>query len=613
MYLAALMHSPISTCMSVSRHGLFSPRRRLLATHSPHDSTRPPASSSSNPPSRSAAQPAARPKLVFDNKSTFKDFLAQQQQAKLADLDPASLTAHSIPYLAKPDGQKRKFYIEVYGCQMNTNDSELLNAILHSSGFERTLDLAHSDIVFLMTCAIRDNAEQKIWSRLRQLKSMRTKHGIAPQIGVLGCMAERLRDKLLDQEKLVDVVCGPDAYRSLPTLLALAQESRQVANVMLSADETYADIMPLRLDPDNISAHLSIMRGCNNMCAFCIVPFTRGTERSRPITSIVDEVRRLSDQGIREVTLLGQNVNSYRDTSSASSTDIGASLAPGFSTIYKRHRAVCGLPNCSTACGRRPRTPHSLHVTAPKRFPDDLLHVIKAHANIANQIHMPAQSGSTSMLARMRRGYSRDAYMALVDRMRAILPNVALSTDIIAGFCDETEAEHADTVSLMRQVGYDQAFMFAYSMREKTHAHRKYVDNVPDEVKHKRLAEIIEAHFETAKAKHQRELVGGEQLVLVEGLSRRGSAEAEQKGRRQWAGRAENNLKVHFELPAEVEGVKGKYVRVKIDKATGASLSGEYLGETTVREFYGVKRAPRGLHISALESSASSPDQYVAV
>ncbi|KAI9223488.1 hypothetical protein BC828DRAFT_375823 [Blastocladiella britannica] len=559
------------------------------------------------------AVPPSRKKLVFDNRKSFKDFMAASASG-LDKVDPTDLQANRVPYLARPDGARRKFFLEVYGCQMNSNDTEILNAILHNSGYERTLTLADAEIVLLMTCAIRDNAEQKIWARLAQLRALRTKpanggpsRGL--QIGVLGCMAERLRSNLLDDAKLVDVVCGPDAYRSLPTLLALADDHHQVANVMLSADETYADIMPLRLDPSNLSAHLSIMRGCNNMCAFCIVPFTRGTERSRPVHSIVDEVRRLSDQGIREITLLGQNVNSYRDThadSMALATGVGSTLAPGFSTIYKRQDGGLRFAELLDRVAAvdpelriRFTSPH------PKDFPDDLLDVINAHANIANQIHMPAQSGSTETLARMRRGYSRDAYLSLVDRIRTIIPGVALSTDIIAGFCGETESDHAATVSLMRTVGFDQAFMFAYSMREKTHAHRRLTDDVSDADKHRRLAEIIDAHYSTAKAKHGRELVGSRVLVLVEGLSRRqrtrqnaaAAIGAEEDGYddgavQQWAGRAENNLRVHFDLPANApveEELRGKYAEVVVESATGASLTGRYVGVSSVREFYATK------------------------
>ncbi|KNE72309.1 tRNA-I(6)A37 thiotransferase enzyme MiaB [Allomyces macrogynus ATCC 38327] len=564
-------------------NGLPRIARRCLA--SIHDDTDAAAAAATKPaiPAPAAGKPLKKSssKLVFDNRKTLHDFLRQSAPP----IDPALTTIDRVPYLGKPDGRASKFYVEVYGCQMNTNDTEILNAILHQSGFQRTTALDDADIVFLMTCAIRDGAEQKIWARLDQLKAMRTKQGLSLKVGVLGCMAERLRDKLLDQDKLVDVVCGPDAYRSLPYLLALADENHQVANVMLSADETYADIMPLRLDPSQISAHLSIMRGCNNMCAFCIVPFTRGTERSRPIQSIVDEVRKLSEQGIREVTLLGQNVNSYRDTTATDALGLGADLAPGFSTIYKRKdgglrfaELIDRVAAVDPELRIRFTSPH------PKDFPDDLLHVIRAHPNICNQLHLPAQSGSTTMLQRMRRGYSRDAFLSLVDRARELIPNVALSTDIIAGFCGETEAEHQDTVSLMREVAFDQAFMFAYSMREKTYAHRHLEDNVPADVKSRRLAEIIATHYDAAKSKHQRLFVGTRQLVLVDGKARRNTKD----GREQYAGRAESNLKVHFTLPDDVvgESLVGKYVAVEVHTASGASLSGEFRAVSSIREFY---------------------------
>ncbi|KAJ3358376.1 CDK5 regulatory subunit associated protein 1 [Allomyces javanicus] len=579
---------------------LHAHRRRLATVHDDAQFATKAASKPAAPSATAASAAASKPtkqssKLVFDNRKTLHDFLRQSAPP----IDPALTTIDRVPYLGKPDGRASKFYVEVYGCQMNTNDTEILNAILHQSGFQRTTTLDDADIVFLMTCAIRDGAEQKIWARLDQLKAMRTKQGLSLKVGVLGCMAERLRDKLLDQDKLVDVVCGPDAYRSLPYLLALADENHQVANVMLSADETYADIMPLRLDPSQISAHLSIMRGCNNMCAFCIVPFTRGTERSRPIQSIVDEVRKLSEQGIRE----GQNVNSYRDTTATDALGLGADLAPGFSTIYKRKdgglrfaELIDRVAAVDPELRIRFTSPH------PKDFPDDLLHVIRAHPNICNQLHLPAQSGSTTMLQRMRRGYSRDAFLALVDRARTLIPNVALSTDIIAGFCGETEAEHQDTVSLMREVQFDQAFMFAYSMREKTYAHRHLEDNVPADVKSRRLAEIIATHYDAAKNKHQRMLVGTRQLVLVDGKARRNAKD----GREQYAGRAESNLKVHFTLPDDVvgESLVGTYVAVEVHTASGASLSGEFRGLSSIREFSAASE-PRGVAPTASAVAAA--------
>ncbi|KAJ1849649.1 hypothetical protein LPJ70_000339 [Coemansia sp. RSA 2708] len=481
-------------------------------------------------------------------------------------------------------GQGRKYYVEVYGCQMNVNDTEILMAVLNKAGYQRTMDLDDADVVFLMTCAIREKAEGRIWSRLSQLKSLKTKSrpDRAPMVGVLGCMAERLKEQLLESDKLVDVVCGPDGYRSLPRLLSLrAMSADGVANVMLSADETYADITPVRLDPNKISVHLSIMRGCNNMCSFCIVPFTRGTERSRDIDSIVSEVRTLSQQGIREVTLLGQNVNSYRDTSQSGAYETqgyGADLSRGFNTIYRRkeggrrfaellHRVAQVDPEMRV----RFTSPH------PKDFPDELLYVIRDNANVCRNIHLPLQSGSTSCLERMRRGYTGEAFRELVGHIRQIIPDVTFSTDVIAGFCGETEAEHQDTVAVMREVGFDMAFMFAYSMRERTHAHRKFQDDVAPDVKSRRLQEIIETFHATARVRNRR-FIGTQGLVLYEGLSKR-------HGRP--FGSDDYGHKVFLDGPALVDLQPGDYVRVRIgDTVTSASLTATALEKTTLVEHY---------------------------
>ncbi|KAJ2355554.1 hypothetical protein GGF43_002619 [Coemansia sp. RSA 2618] len=480
-------------------------------------------------------------------------------------------------------GQGRKYYVEVYGCQMNVSDTEILMAVLNKSGYQRTMSADDADVVFLMTCAIREKAEDRIWSRLRQLKAQRTKTRPerAPMVGVLGCMAERLKERLLESDKLVDVVCGPDAYRSLPRLLSLrAMSADGVANVMLSADETYADITPVRLDANQISVHLSVMRGCNNMCSFCIVPFTRGTERSRDIDSIVSEVRALSQQGIREVTLLGQNVNSYRDTSQSGAYETqgyGADLSRGFSTIYRRkeggrrfaellHRVAQVDPEMRV----RFTSPH------PKDFPDELLYVIRDNANVCRNIHLPLQSGSTTCLERMRRGYSREAFLDLARHIRQVIPDVTFSTDVIAGFCGETEAEHADTVAVMREVGFDMAFMFAYSMRERTHAHRKFQDDVPQDVKTRRLQEIIEAFHTTARERNQR-FVGTQGLVLYEGLTRRHARPF---------GSDDYGHKVFLD-GAKLDGLQtGDYVRVRIDSASSASLSATAIEKITLSAYF---------------------------
>ncbi|KAJ1514623.1 CDK5 regulatory subunit associated protein 1 [Coelomomyces lativittatus] len=574
------------------------PKINLHSTSKVHDPTLM-AKAFMNPTSSPASvnvpspSPSKRKQWIFDNKMTFNDFLQFQAQHTKESGPPPFLASEStptmVPYLHPPSSSSSlkvvpsKFYIEVYGCQMNVNDTEILNAILNNAGFQRTESIEDADAFFLMTCAIREGAENKIWTRLRQLKSQRTHRGVSPIVGVLGCMAERLKSKLLETENLVDLVCGPDAYRHLPWLISMIDDDTQVANVMLSADETYADISPLRLHPNSISATLSIMRGCNNMCSFCIVPFTRGIERSRPIASIVDEVKRLSEQGVREVTLLGQNVNSFRDTTMNDPAPIGSSLSPGFSTLYKRKEGgirftelLARVADVNPEMRIRFTSPH------PKDFPEDLLKLIQSKTNICKQIHLPAQSGSTSCLSRMRRGYTREAYLDLVTSIRSHIPNVALSTDIISGFCQETEEEHQDTLSLMKSVQFDQAFMFSYSMREKTHAHRTMNDDVPQETKSRRLAEIISNFYALAKERHTKLHVGNNLLVLVEGFSRKKRTENPQ-----FVGRNEGNVRVFFEQVDRCKDISvGDYVEVKIQKATGASLIGTFLKKTSLVEFY---------------------------
>ncbi|ORX67089.1 hypothetical protein DL89DRAFT_269528 [Linderina pennispora] len=532
------------------------------------------AAASSASAKTTATSKAKRKHLVFNNRTgpSLQHFLAQSLPDQQADLSKA--TPEDLPYLPVQDwGEGRKYYVEVYGCQMNVNDTEILMAVLNKAGYHRTHSLDDADVIFLMTCAIREKAEDRIWSRLSHLKSLKTKSrpDRAPMVGVLGCMAERLKEKLLESDKLVDVVCGPDGYRSLPRLLSLrAMSADGVANVMLSADETYADITPVRLDENKISVHLSVMRGCNNMCSFCIVPFTRGNERSRNIDSIVEEVKTLSSQGIREVTLLGQNVNSYRDTSESTEFEtegFGADLSRGFKTIYKRkeggrrfaellHRVAQVDPEMRV----RFTSPH------PKDFPDELLHVIRDNPN----------SGSTACLERMRRGYSRDAFIELAAHIRKVIPDVTFSTDVIAGFCGETEQEHRDTVSMMETIKFDAAFMFAYSMRERTHAHRKFKDDVPADVKGRRLQEIIDMFHRQAQAKNQR-YVGTQGLVLYEGLTKK-------HGRPY--GSDDYAHKVFLQIPDGIEPKIGEYLRVAIDSATSASLTATVVEKTTLAQYY---------------------------
>eukprot|EP00878_Enallax_costatus_P021379 GHUV01022629.1.p1 GENE.GHUV01022629.1~~GHUV01022629.1.p1 ORF type:complete len:498 (+),score=140.32 GHUV01022629.1:314-1807(+) len=436
------------------------------------------------------------------------DFIASS--GNVASHDRFSNAASTPDVPAAADGSSKAVYIETYGCQMNVNDSEIINSVLSAQHYARAASAQDAAVVLLNTCAIRENAEARIWGRLgdlQALKRQRRKQGGSPLVvGVLGCMTERLKSKLLDEQRLADLVVGPDAYRDLPRIIQAVQagEARGSAamNVQLSLEETYADIMPVRQNSSSNSAFVSIMRGCNNMCAFCIVPFTRGRERSRPADSILREVEQLSQQGIKEITLLGQNVNSYADFSAAaaaagpqqhhqqpphsrSTTDQQHSqqlyYAPGFRSVYqpKRQGAVGFAELLERVASVNPEMRVRFTSPHPKDFTDDVLGVISSLPNVCNYLHMHAQSGSTSVLERMKRGYSREAYDALVQRARVVVPNVALSTDIITGFCGETEEEHQATVDLLRNMRYDNAFLFAYSEREKTYASRHYPGEQP--------------------------------------------------------------------------------------------------------------------------------------
>ncbi len=445
----------------------------------------------------------------------------------------------------------RRVYIETYGCQMNVSDSEIVASVLRENGYGLTRDPTVADVVLLNTCAIRENAEQKVRHRLDDFRARKRERPI--KLGVLGCMAERLRTKLLEQEKLVDLVVGPDAYRDLPRLLYETDQTGQAAvNVQLSREETYADIAPVRYDSNGVSAFVSIMRGCDNMCAFCVVPFTRGRERSRPVTSILAECSALVEYGYKEVTVLGQNVNSYRFEQDGTAVDF-AELLYRVSLISPELRI-------------RYSTSH------PKDCSDDLLHVHRERPNVCNYIHLPVQHGNSDVLKRMRRTYTRDQYLALVDRARTIVPGISLSTDVIAGFCGETEDEHRDTLSLMELVRYDHAYMFMYSERPDTYAARKYRDDVSDETKKRRLGEIIELQNRISLENNRAE-IGSEHVVLVEGPSKRSDE--------QLCGRTDTNKMVVFDRH---DYRKGEYVRVRIEECTSATLLGHALGRTSLSE-----------------------------
>ncbi len=566
-------------------------------------------------------------KLPQDGLS-LKDFLKSYQPTEddptsippnISHMDSAP-TPFGANAIEKTGLRSKNYYIETYGCQMNVADSELVHSILRKAGLTQVSDISDSDVILINTCAIREGAEQRIWGRLNEFKAVvrrsaklgakkiaqtdittlhndvigkrRVPLSEAPIVGVLGCMAERLKSKLLETDKIVDLVAGPDSYRDLPRLIALVEGGDISMNTQLSLDETYADIVPVRVESNNVSAFVSITRGCDNMCSYCIVPYTRGRERSRQATSIVEEVRMLAAQGFKEITLLGQNVNSYNDTSvikeeeerlqyldsldaeqttteernelevlklksiegieQAGTTRVSpsgrvalkrtfeAGAGSGFKNISRRQIHGVNFADLlqlvsDAVPGVRIRftSPH------PKDFSPDLVDIISNRPNLCKHLHMPAQSGSTSMLERMRRGYSRESYIQLVASIREKVPHMAFSTDVITGFCDETIEEHNDTVSLMRTIQYDHSFMFKYSQREKTHAHRVYQDNVPEDVKSTRLDEIIRMDQLVHALKFPRE-VGRIHLVLADGYSKKSNLEL--------TGRTDTNIPVNFPI-----------------------------------------------------------------
>ena len=452
------------------------------------------------------------------------------------------------PFAEDPNAYSKKFYIESYGCQMNFSDSEIVASILHEEGFGATRNLEEANLIFINTCSIREKAEQTVRNRLQAFKKMKDEQP-GMLIGVLGCMAERLKAKFLEEEKLVDIVVGPDAYRSLPGLITEAEGGQKTVNVLLSREETYADISPVRLDSNGVTAFVSIMRGCNNMCTFCVVPFTRGRERSRDAESIVAECQDLFNRGFREVTLLGQNVDSYYYT-----TTDGTEIT--FGKLLEMVALVSPLLRV------RFSTSH------PKDITDDVLHTMAKYENICEYIHLPVQSGNTRILQHMNRTYTREWYLAKVKRIREIMPDCGLSTDVISGFCSETEEEHQDTVSLMEIVRFDMAYMFSYSERPGTLAARRYEDDVPDDVKKRRLEEIINLQNKHSRESYQND-IGKTFKVLIEGDSKRSDMD--------WCGRNSQNKMMVFPK-GNYQLQKGDYVNVKVNTATSATLIGEIVG-----------------------------------
>jgi tRNA-2-methylthio-N6-dimethylallyladenosine synthase len=445
----------------------------------------------------------------------------------------------------------RKLYIESYGCQMNFSDSEIVASILQKEGFSTTRNVEEADVVMLNTCSIRDKAEQTVRNRLQHFKKQKeTNPGMV--VGVLGCMAERMKETLLEEEKLVDLVVGPDAYRDLPNLIHEVDGGQKAVNVLLSREETYADISPVKLGGNGVTAFISIMRGCDNMCSFCVVPFTRGRERSRNPLSIVAEARQLVEEGYREVTLLGQNVDSYR----WNVTKKGEIVDPEVPTTnFAQLLEMVALVS--------PELRVRFSTSHPKDMTDDVLETMAKYENICEYIHLPIQSGNNEVLHRMNRGYTREWYLERIKAIRHYMPNCAISTDIITGFCGETEEQHQDTLRLMEEVKYDFAYMFFYSERPKTLAERKYEDDVPEEVKKRRLQEVITIQNANSLAANKK-AVGKIFKVLIEGPSKKSDDFL--------CGRNSQNAMIVF--PKE-DFVKGQYVNVLVEDCTTATLLGK--------------------------------------
>jgi len=477
---------------------------------------------------------------IFRYMSDENKVIIENRQGDVLDVHPSGDSSN-----------KKKLYIESYGCQMNFSDSEVVASIMNKNGYDTTRDIDEASVVLINTCSIRDNAEKRVRNRLTEFKKKKSDNPDMV-VGILGCMAERLKKSLLEQEKLVDLVAGPDAYRDLPNLIDEVGTGQRAVNVLLSRDETYADISPVRLDKGGVSAFVTIMRGCDNMCSFCVVPFTRGRERSRDPQTIVQECTELFQNGYREVTLLGQNVDSYRWNITNKGEIINNDLPTvNFAELMEMVATV------SPDLRVRFSTSH------PKDMTDDVLHAMAKYENLCNYIHLPVQSGNSDVLKRMNRGYTREWYLQRIEAIHRIIPDCAISTDVISGFCGETEMEHDETLSLMDLVKYDFAYMFKYSERPKTLAERKFEDDVPDEVKSKRLSEIIEKQLKFSLESNKKR-IGLVEKVLIEGESKRSSEHM--------CGRTSRNSMVVF---PKNKGIKGDYVQVKINDCTSATLMGE--------------------------------------
>ena len=462
----------------------------------------------------------------------------------------------------KETAHGKKVYIESYGCQMNFSDSEVVASILANEGYATTAALDQADLVLVNTCSIREKAEQTVRKRLEKFNAVKQSN---PQmkVGVLGCMAERLKHQFLEEEKIVDMVVGPDAYKDLPNLLAEVDQGREAVNVILSKEETYGDISPVRINSNGISAFVTITRGCDNMCTFCVVPFTRGRERSRDPKSIAQEIADLAQKGFKEITLLGQNVDSY--------LWYGGGLKKDFdkASALQQKTAVNFAQLLRMVAAAHPKVRFRFSTSNPQDMTTDVLHAMAAHDNICKYIHLPVQSGSNRILKKMNRLHTREEYFALIDNIRRIIPNCAISQDMIAGFPTETEEDHQDTLALMDYVKYDFGFMFAYSERPGTLAERKMEDDIPDDIKKRRLNEIIAKQQEHSHYRTQ-QFLGKTVCVLIEKNSKRSD--------NHWSGRTTQNTVVVF--PKEDYAV-GDYVDVHITDCTSATLMGTAVGHST--------------------------------
>lgn len=461
--------------------------------------------------------------------------------------------------LEQNSNNTKKLFIESYGCQMNFSDSEVVASILANQGYNTTQNLEEADLVLVNTCSIRDKAEQTVRKRLEKYNAVK-KINPTMKVGVLGCMAERLKSQFLEQEKIVDMVVGPDAYKDIPNLLQEIDEGREAINVILSKDETYGDISPVRLNSNGVTAFVTITRGCDNMCTFCVVPFTRGRERSREPQSILEEIQDLWNKGFKEVTLLGQNVDSY--------LWYGGGLKKDFVKASEMQKATAvDFAQLLEMCAVRfPKMRFRFSTSNPQDMHDEVLHVIAKYHNVCKYIHLPVQSGSTRILKEMNRQHTREEYMQLIDKVRAIIDDCSISQDIITGFPTETEEDHQDTLSLMKYAQYDFGFMFAYSERPGTLAARKMEDDVPEEVKKRRLQEVIDVQQELALQRTQR-FVGQTVEVLIEKVSKKSDLH--------WSGRNSQNTTVVF---PKGDYKVGDFVLVKVTDCTTSTLIGEAVG-----------------------------------